>query len=223
MTSYYINEIFPSVQGEGAKTGCPAVFVRFQGCSVRCPWCDTKYTWKGGAKCASLVPVSEIFVKDRKAGCALIEKEALVREITGRYPNIPLVILTGGEPCEQDIGPLCESLRTRGLDIAVETSGHVDFDFPDYVYVVVSPKLGVPNGELVPRMARRADEIKYVIGDEADLERMEPLRVAYPDKLFCLQPKSQDKEATRLCFEYVISRSGRLRLSLQTEKMIDIR
>jgi 7-carboxy-7-deazaguanine synthase len=40
-----IAEIFHSIQGEGPTAGLPAVFVRLQGCSVGCRWCDTRYSW----------------------------------------------------------------------------------------------------------------------------------------------------------------------------------
>jgi len=42
---YAVNEMFATVQGEGAFTGTAAIFVRLQGCDVGCPWCDTKHTW----------------------------------------------------------------------------------------------------------------------------------------------------------------------------------
>ncbi len=46
LTTLNINEMFETIQGEGAYTGIPSVFVRLQGCPVGCPWCDTKHTWE---------------------------------------------------------------------------------------------------------------------------------------------------------------------------------
>jgi uncharacterized Zn-finger protein len=40
-----VAEVFCSIQGEGVSLGLPSVFVRLQGCSVGCTWCDTKYSW----------------------------------------------------------------------------------------------------------------------------------------------------------------------------------
>ena len=42
--SYRINEIFYSLQGEGRHTGRAAVFIRFSGCNLRCPFCDTDFS-----------------------------------------------------------------------------------------------------------------------------------------------------------------------------------
>ena len=42
-TKFNISEIFFSIQGEGTRAGMPCVFIRLQGCNLRCDWCDTPY------------------------------------------------------------------------------------------------------------------------------------------------------------------------------------
>ncbi len=43
-----INEIFWSAQGEGLRSGVPSVFVRLAGCTLGCPYCDTRRAWERG-------------------------------------------------------------------------------------------------------------------------------------------------------------------------------
>ena len=38
-----VNETFLSLQGEGHFTGTPAFFLRFAGCNLECPFCDTNH------------------------------------------------------------------------------------------------------------------------------------------------------------------------------------
>jgi 7-carboxy-7-deazaguanine synthase len=90
-----VAEVFYSIQGEGVTAGLPAVFVRLQGCSVGCVWCDTKYSW------------------DPEAGNA-VELDPLVEEVSA-YPCRRAVV-TGGEPLESPIFvPLLRALGGRGL------------------------------------------------------------------------------------------------------------
>src|ERR1017187_2029142 len=50
--SMQIIEIYKSLQGESSYTGLPCVFVRLAGCNLRCTWCDSEYTFKGGQRMA---------------------------------------------------------------------------------------------------------------------------------------------------------------------------
>jgi 7-carboxy-7-deazaguanine synthase len=98
-----IAEAFYSIQGEGATAGVPAVFVRLQGCSVGCLWCDTRYSWD-------------------PAGGREVELAALLDEVAA-FP-CRRVVITGGEPLESPLfAPLVTALGQRGYAIEVETSG----------------------------------------------------------------------------------------------------
>lgn len=46
MKTYPIYEMFTSIEGEGSDAGIPTAFIRMSGCNLKCPWCDTKESWK---------------------------------------------------------------------------------------------------------------------------------------------------------------------------------
>src|SRR5919198_1301370 len=97
-----ITEIFFSIQGESTHAGEPCVFVRLTGCSLRCVYCDTKYSYAGGRE----MQLAEVLT------------------LVGRYPA-KLVEVTGGEPLEQEeVYPLMQSLLDRGYKVMLETGGH---------------------------------------------------------------------------------------------------
>ncbi len=98
-----IAETFYSIQGEGATAGLPAIFVRLQGCTVGCGWCDTKYSW------------------DPAAGRE-VDLPGLLDEVAA-FP-CRRVVITGGEPLESALfPPLAAALAAREYVVEVETSG----------------------------------------------------------------------------------------------------
>jgi organic radical activating enzyme len=113
-----INEIFYSLQGEGANTGTPAVFVRFAGCNLHCDFCDTRH----------------------ELGTMMSDEEIV--QAVAAYP-CQAVILTGGEPglwIDQD---LMDALHAVGKWICIETNGTCVL--PEGIdWVTCSPKVGAP-------------------------------------------------------------------------------
>ena len=137
MHIYRVNEIFYSSQGEGAFAGTPAVFVRFSGCNLACPWCDTDHTH------------AVEMTRD--------ELEKAVRGLLSGHEGA-IIVLTGGEPALQlrDDEPL---FRGFGCRICIETNGTLPV--PGWVdWVTVSPK-----DELSP-IIPRPNELKFVFEPE---------------------------------------------------------
>ena len=114
---YDLVEIFESLQGEGRNMGRPCVFIRFAGCNLKCPWCDTDA---------------------RKRFSASLDE--LLTELA-QY-KAKSVILTGGEPTiQKEMPELVAALKKNGYWIGVETNGTSAADWLGFVdYVACSPK-----------------------------------------------------------------------------------
>ncbi len=151
-----INEIFLSIQGEGSRAGLPCVFVRLQGCGLRCTWCDTPYAL------------------DHREMVRSMTIDAVLAEVAMHAP-CRFVELTGGEPLEQPAAfVLLTALCDQGCTVAVETGGHVDISAVD-PRVVVIMDVKCPGSGMMKRNRlanidhlKRGDEVKFVLADEAD-------------------------------------------------------
>ncbi|MDP2308707.1 MAG: radical SAM protein [Pseudomonadota bacterium] len=147
-------EVYTSVQGESTWVGLPCVFVRFAGCNLRCTWCDSVFTFKGGTN----RPIDDI-----------------VAEVVAT--GIPLVEVTGGEPLvHRSAAPLMQALLDRGLTVLLETSGSRDIaSVPAAVHIILDlkpPDSGEERANLwsnIP-LLRRKDEVKFVIASRRDYE-----------------------------------------------------
>ena len=221
---YPINEIFATLQGEASFTGTPSVFIRFQGCNVACPWCDTKHTW-------DLTPNNQIefnnltIKTDDKNSWSQVSIEQIIEYIQSNYSQVKHIVVTGGEPAMYDLTPLCLALEELGKDIQIETSGTEVFKISPMTWVSLSPKIDMPGGKIVlDECIARANEIKMPIGKMADIEKLHQFLAKYtiaPNIPIWLQPLSQNSSATKLCIEQALLNNWRL--SLQTHKFINIR
>jgi organic radical activating enzyme len=214
--SLSVVETFHSLQGEGAHAGRSAFFIRLAGCSVGCPWCDTKHSWP--AQSHPQRPLAELVAEVRLAAAA----------------GAGFVVITGGEPLEHDLGPLCAALAAAGLPLHLETSG-VNALSGRFDWITLSPKAHrPPTAELVAR----CDELKVVVHGPADLDfalamaaqsSLRPmaapdpgLQGQSPGPLLLVQPGCDCPEGQQLAVAFVQARPD-WRLSLQTHKWLGVR
>ena len=152
----YLIEIYKSVQGESSFAGRPCIFVRLAGCNLRCSWCDSEYTFKGGYK---------------------LSDDEIVAEIEKLAP-VKLIEFTGGEPLlqERELVPLMDRLLASGYELMIETSGERPLDrVPAAVHKIVDVKCPGSGEGGSFRMSNlefltKGDEVKFVITDRGDYE-----------------------------------------------------
>jgi 7-carboxy-7-deazaguanine synthase len=156
-SSFDLNEIFYSIQGEGTRAGMPCVFIRLHGCKLRCSYCDTKYAI------------------DRRAGGERVSGSAINAQVRAYGCNF--IEFTGGEPLEQpDVFALMRYYCDEGFTVAVETGGHVD-SAPCDERVIRIIDMKTPSSKMMPMNMysnimnlRPHDEVKFVIGSREDYE-----------------------------------------------------
>ncbi len=158
MNEYNINEIFYSIQGEGTRSGKPCVFVRLQGCNLRCSWCDTQYAIEMSSPEARTMSQEEIEEEIKKYECKFVE-------------------FTGGEPLiNRNLADFMKKLCDDGYTVAVETNGSQNISKLDPRIVkiidVKCPNSGEQKSfrrDMLPYITS-SDEIKFVVADMIDLE-----------------------------------------------------
>jgi len=221
-TSYKINELFETIQGEGAFTGQPSIFIRLQGCPVGCSWCDTKHTWE--VKLEDEVTSSQMLTKSQESDhWAELNLEEILATFKKNNYQAKHIVITGGEPCMVDLTPLCTTLEENGYSCQIETSGTFEISTTDNCWVTVSPKVNMKGGyKILTSALQRANEIKHPVATEQHIDDLKQLLQAHnvADKPVYLQPISQKKRATDLAIKTCIENNWRL--SVQVHKYIGI-
>lgn len=193
-------EIFTSIQGEGCNIGKPANFIRFAGCNLNCPWCDTEWN---KPKLGTL-SIDEILDKLDK--------------------GVRLVVLTGGEPTIQHSLPmLIKELFAEGYDVAMETNGtKITRDWKERwpkLWITCSPK---PEKDWKIHAGCEYDELKYVVDGKFTKDK-----IAITRKPIWLQPEGGNmqaawKEALQIQRE-LLPLEQDIRIGVQLHKIMEVR
>ena len=209
---YRVNDIFYSLQGEGRNTGRAAIFVRFAGCNLRCPFCDTEFD--------SYVEMSSEEIMAKVCSFHPVPTDAPIPE-----QSLPLIVLTGGEPTLQVDEAFVDLLHSRGFEVAMESNGtrpaprNID-------WLTVSPK-AEHWWQTFDEGWRQPDELKIVFAEDTNPEAFLPSPFTpHPSSPLYLQPchtgdHVRNARIVADCVDY-IKRHPQWRLSRQTHKLIGI-
>lgn len=214
--TYAIAEAFYTLQGEGYHAGTPAQFIRFAGCNV---WSGRdedrdRDARRNGARCPRFCDTD--FVVKQRVRFGELELAAPA--------DVPLVVLTGGEPLLQIDQRVVDALRERfpRALVAVETNGTCPL--PCSVdWVCVSPKVAVERLAL-----RSGDELKVVVPayDPADYEAIAD---GFTHRWVSAEAQALDVgrsllvgDVLRAAAEWTMAHP-RWRMTVQTHKVIGLR
>jgi organic radical activating enzyme len=204
-SKYKVNEIFYSLQGEGARAGTPNVFIRFSACNLECKLathgfdCDTDFVSGDFYTGEELVMEAMRLAEPCGAGCC------------GN------VIFTGGEPALQLDQGLVDLFVENGWYTCIETNGTKEL--PEGIdWVVCSPK--PPDDNLA---VDTCDELKFVLADGAPI----PTRNLIDADHYVVSPAHQAdgtlrREDLDWCIQ-LVKDNPRWRLSVQQHKPWNVR
>jgi len=206
-----VQEIFPTLQGEGPYVGQPSVFIRLGGCNLACSFCDTEFE---SYKKISLKKI-------------LLEVQKLAKNSAGKIVR-KLIVITGGEPLRQPIEQLCEELVKLDFLVQIETNGTLFRKLPKEIKIICSPKVTNDQYHAIrPDLLSRIDAFKFIISKKdkkySAVAEVGQSKFAIP---VYVQPMDEYDEASnranlnytkKLCEEHGYF------FSLQTHKILGIR
>ena len=230
-----ICEVFDSISGEGLNVGQPATFIRFSGCNLCCPYCDTQYH----REIQYYIDATNMY-KEIWAGDNAKELEEQRREFISKLDhNREYFIFTGGEPACQNLSQLEELItmldnQRNNLCIEIETNGlyldkfvkeysnwhdggtvifSADFKIDymnDYEYTL-SAYLGY-------KMLHKKDCIKVVVKNTKEIDVAKKLADKFTNTNVIVSPCYKQISPTEIA-EYMIKKKyDNLRMQIQLHK-----
>ncbi|NJR41245.1 MAG: 7-carboxy-7-deazaguanine synthase QueE [Leptolyngbyaceae cyanobacterium CSU_1_4] len=214
-----VEEIFETIQGEGAFTGVPVSFVRLYGCPVGCDFCDQG--WAAAADATRQNPHHWMAIAD------------IIQQVSSYAPQ--RIVISGGEPLlQKNCAVLIRELQTAGFTVHIETAGIASVSGADLAgcWITFSPKDKVarsPHYKSLEFYWKRADEIKLVIEDGTELKFYQAPLATTQAPVY-LQPEWNNLSVTSAIavsllqdLERQRSHQGRTyKLSLQTHKFLNL-
>ncbi len=205
-----VNEIYSSIQGEGLLVGTPSLFIRLQGCNLRCPWCDQPEALSFSK---SEVPLEDVL---RQA-----------QESPFRH-----AVITGGEPmAHEGLPALVKALLEEGFSVQIETNGTLWQEALEEkakeIHITCSPK-AVAGFFVHPKVLKYAKELKFVVDEEltAEILLRQEFKGFLEGGLVVLQPESNRKDMFEKALriqEDMAEKGYRVRIIPQIHKFLGIR
>ena len=211
---FNIIEKFVSIDGEGPTAGELATFIRFQGCNLRCSWCDTTYSFDK-SEITEVLSAEEIYDYIKSTG-------------------VSNVTLTGGEPLfQENIDEVLSLLNDdKNLVVHIETNGAIDIipfkeKYPNIIFIL-DYKLASSNMTHLMKLdnfnhVTNKDVYKFVLGSDEDFQESYELITKFNLTNKCLVYFSPVFSAIELedIVEFMKEKNlNKVRLQVQLHKVI---
>ena len=239
----YLNEHFLSIQGEGAFMGRLAIFLRFNGCNLRCAGFGVKKTAPNGEILIGCDTIKAAQNQHFSPGLK-VDKLKLIDIVNGYKAQNAMIILSGGEPllhhANAEFLGFIEFMLAQGKIIQIETNGTIFIDFKKFsalkkCHFSVSVKLANSAESEQKRINKQALNAlfnnakcfyKFVLsGIESEIKEIKKILALQNGEVWLMplgakscEIEKSAKKVAKFCIKYGFNYSDRLHIRLWDDK-----